>query len=172
MGTFACKMSNSISKCYFMGQTPNIGGMQPCIMYHFWLRISHKFDICHYILGISFFKGLCKTQVHKHCKTESILSSCTNIPWFCTYQTDNKKLCTYTVSANSLHKVRLKKNTECIVLNGLLRPLRGTTDLTLTLSFLLPNNGRTLLVTTSLCQIYWRTLPSRSRKGVVVCVER
>lgn len=152
----------------FMGKTPNIGGTHPCIMYHSWLRISQKFEICHYVSGISFSKGLCKAQLHKHCKTLSI--SCTNTPWFCTYSTDDKKLCTYIVSVNLLHKVRLKKNTEGIILRSL-GALRGTTDLSLTLSLLLPNKGRTLLVTTSLCQIYWRILSSRNRKGVVVRVK-
>lgn len=171
MGTWEHKISNSMSKCYFMGKTPNIGGTHPCIMYHSRLRISHKLEVCHYVAGISFSKGLCKTEVHKHCKTGSISCSCTNIPWFYTYLTDDKKLGTYIVSVNPLHKVRLKKNTECIILSDLLRALRGTTDLSLTLSFLLPNKGRTLLVTVSLCQIYRRTLNSRNRKGVVVCVK-
>lgn len=161
MGTWVYKIRLSMSKCYFMGKTPNIGGTHPWIMYHSWLRISHKFEICH-VSGTSFSKGLRKARVYKHCKSESI--SCSSTPR-CTYSTDDKKLCTYIVSVNLLLKVGLKKNTEGIILSDLLGALRGTTDLSLALSYFLTREQ------TSLCQIYWRTLSSRNRKGVVVGVK-
>lgn len=154
MGTCVHKMSNWMSKCYFMGKHSKYRRYTCIKLRHsrLWefqtslrsvikLQVSHFIKVYARLKSIGIVRQSCFLFPPQYIMTLYLLA-------------DDEQLCVYIVSVNLLHKVGAMENIgpmQGIILNGLLRALRRNLAFTLTLSLLLPHYEETLLVTPSLC---------------------